>query len=308
MTVRQREYAGPADLLLMQQAVQRTWTPPGGWHVGDLAWQRHAIPDQEAGWRTSLWIDDEDGKVVAWGWVHLPGHLEWHVDPLRSDLPRDVLDWFDDTAAGDDRSLTVMETDDHLIAAADGAGFHAQPGAPFFQHCLLELDATLPRPRLPDGYRVRAVREDEAAARAAAHRAAWRPARIGELLVPPVDLGAGESSITASSYSTMMETWPYRHDLDMVVEDPDGSLVAFALGWLDEANRAGELEPVGTDPQHARRGLGTAASLACLHAMCVAGATRAVVYPRGDPAYPVPRRLYDSLGFRPVASSVTYTR
>ena len=54
----------------------------------------------------------------------------------------------------------------------------------------------------------------------------------------------------------MMNAWPYRHDLDQVVEAPDGALVAFALGWLDEVNRVGELEPVGTDPRHARRGLG----------------------------------------------------
>ena len=51
-----------------------------------------------------------------------------------------------------------------------------------------------------------------------------------------------------------------------------------------------------------------AASLACLHALRTAGATRAVVYPRGDPAYPVPRRLYAALGFRPVARTVTYRR
>jgi len=57
-----------------------------------------------------------------------------------------------------------------------------------------------------------------------------------------------------------------------------------------------------------RRGLGAAVSLACLHAMRAAGATRAVVYPRGDSAYPVARRLYAGLGFRPVARTVTYVR
>ena len=61
--------------------------------------------------------------------------------------------------------------------------------------------------------------------------------------VPPVDLGDAESSMTTESYRTVMEAWPYRHDLDQVVEEPDGTLVAFALGWLDEVNGAGDLEP-----------------------------------------------------------------
>ncbi len=290
----------------MQHAVQRTWTPRSGWHIGDLAWRRTANPGQESAWRTSLWV--EDGCVVAWGWAELPGHLEWFVDPGGAHLARTVLDWFDDVATGDARSLTALDTDAYLIAAAEQAGFQAAPDTPFFQHCHLELDEALPAPRVPDGYRVRAVREDEAAARAAAHRVAWRPGRIGELLVPPVDLGPGESSVTAASYAEVMRSWPYRHDLDQVVEAPDGSMVAFALGWLDAANGAGELEPVGTEPHHARRGLAAAASLASLHAMRAAGATRAVVYPRGDPAYPVARHLYGRLGFRPVARSVTYTR
>ncbi len=86
------------------------------------------------------------------------------------------------------------------------------------------------------------------------------------------------------------------------------TLVASALGWLDGANRVGELEPVGTDPRFARRGLGWAVSLACLHTMRDAGATRAVVYPRGDSHYPVAKRLHYGLGFRPIARTITYGR
>ena len=84
---------------------------------------------------------------------------------------------------------------------------------------------------------MRAVHEDEAAARAAVHRSAWRPRRIGELFVPPIDLGDAGSSMTTDSYQSVMNAWPYRHDLDQVVEAPDGTLVAFALGWLDEVNQ-----------------------------------------------------------------------
>jgi predicted N-acetyltransferase YhbS len=61
-------------------------------------------------------------------------------------------------------------------------------------------------------------------------------------------------------------------------------------------------------PRYAPQGLGSAASRACLHALRDTGATRAVVYPRGDSAYPVARQLYFGLGFQPVARTVTYSR
>ena len=51
------------------------------------------------------------------------------------------------------------------------------------------------------------------------------------------------------TYAEMTQAWPYRADLDCVVEAPDGRLAAYCLAWLDEANAAGELEPVGTHPE-----------------------------------------------------------
>jgi GNAT superfamily N-acetyltransferase len=290
-----REYGGPRDLLLMQRAVQRGWTPQRRWHIGDLAWGRYSVPAQEQ-WRTALWDD------LAWGWLDT-GNLDLHVDPSRPDLADEVLAWCDDVVTG----VTILDTEEHLVRALRRAGFGLQDGL-FFQHCLIDLDRPFPPARVPEGYRVRAVRDDEAELRAAVHRAAWRPRRVGELHVPPRDLGEAESRVTGESYRAVMRAWPYRSDLDIVVEAPDGTFAAFALGWLDEVNRVGELEPVGTTPEHARRGLGTVASLACLEALRRAGATRAVVYPRGDDAYPVPRSLYLGLGFRPIARTVTYHR
>ncbi len=116
----ERPYRGPDDLIAMQRAVQRTWTPDSHWHIGDLAWQRLSMADRTA----ALWTGP-DGAVDSWAWI----------SPIA---PR------------------------------------------------MELD----------GYRVRAIRDGETAARAAAHRAAWRPQRVGRLQVPPVELSDGESGLT----------------------------------------------------------------------------------------------------------------
>lgn len=273
------------ELAAMQRTVQRNWTPASHWHIGDLAWQRPSL----AGRAVERWSEPD-----AWAWI-ADGSLAFHAPPKHIGT---VLKWAGDRV----RTISAMRADAGVLEAA---GFH-EVEVPYYRHCLRDLDETMPPPRLPDGFRVRAVRPDEVADRAAVHRAAWQPRRIGELQVPPVDLGDGESGMTTERYARIISAWPYRADLDLVVEAPDGTLVASALGWLDDVNAAGLLEPVGVDPAHARRGLGAAVSLACLHAMRDAGATLAKVCPRGDAAYPVPRALYHHIGFRDGPRTATY--
>lgn len=294
------------DLRAMQDAVERTWWPGQRWHVGDLAWQGVTEP----GDRAAVW-EGRRGNAYAWGRV-VGNHLDLHVDPGRPELAAEVLAWFEGKTAGPHRTVTVTEAETHLVAALEQAGFRATgDDEPFFRHCLLDLDELPDRglPELPDGYEGATVTWPErSAARAAGYQAAWRPARVGALMVPPADLGDGESSMTAERWRAVMRNWPYRGDLDHVVLAPDGTVAATALGWLDDRNRVGLLEPVGTDPRHGRRGLATAVSLACLIRMRAVGATRAVVCPRGDAGYPVPFRLYSGLGFRPVTRTRTYQR
>lgn len=94
----------------------------------------------------------------------------------------------------------------------------------------------------------------------------------------------------------------------MFVEDPEGTLLASALVWYDEPNRAAELEPVGTDPNHRRQGLGRAVSMFGLSQARGLGALEAIVSCRGDQDYPIPRRLYRSLGFRELTRDLVFKR
>lgn len=47
----------------------------------------------------------------------------------------------------------------------------------------------------------------------------------------------------------------YRRDLDLVAVTPDGTVAAFCTLWFDDVTRCGMLEPVGTVPEHQRKGL-----------------------------------------------------
>jgi mycothiol synthase len=69
----------------------------------------------------------------------------------------------------------------------------------------------------------------------------------------------------------------YRRDLDIVTVAPDGSLASFCTLWFDDVSRTGYFEPVGTAPEHQRRGLGKAVMCEALRRVKRMGATLATV-------------------------------
>jgi ribosomal protein S18 acetylase RimI-like enzyme len=123
------------------------------------------------------------------------------------------------------------------------------------------------------------------------HQAAWNSKRV-----------------TEESYAHLMRTWPYRDNLDFVVEAPDGTLAASAIGWYDEENCTGEFEPVGTHPDYRQKGIGRALMLFGCERFRDAGATRAIVGCRGDDDYPIPKRLYQSVGFREISRDLPFVK
>ncbi len=275
--LRARDYEGAADSRRMQELVVRVWResgPPVSPHVGDLPWARFQHVGRENEWPTRLW--EEDGEVVGWAWLRLPNALELLVAPGRTDLVPELIAWGEERAGTAVRLDALLGTE--LAIALARLGLEQDDGEPMYWHSMpLER---LPEVRVAEGYRARHVRlPDDLARRVAVHRAAFgvdRPSRV-----------------TEESYAAVAEAWPYRDDLDWVVEAPDRSFAAFCLVWLDEENGVGLLEPVGTHPDHWRRGLATAACASALHALRDAGASSAIVLAVSDEA----RALYTSLGF-----------
>jgi ribosomal protein S18 acetylase RimI-like enzyme len=257
--------------------------------VGVLAWMTRQHAGREAEWTRRLWLDDD--QLVAWGWIKPPARLFWQVDPRRPDLLDPVLDWFENSATTGPRIVSVKAANDAAIAALERHGFRHDADAPWLLLTVRELES-VDEPRVPSGYRLTTMAQTpDLEARVAVHRAAFHPSRV-----------------TPESYAAVTAEWPYRPELDCAVVDRSGSFAAFALGWLDEANRVGELEPVGTHPDHWRLGLGRAVCLLALRQLQAAGAERAIVACRGDAAYPVPKRLYESIGFRELSRSLPFVK
>jgi ribosomal protein S18 acetylase RimI-like enzyme len=285
VTVTRRDYAGPADLRRMQDLVSSLYQPDANWHIGDLAWQRYQHVGREAEWRTALWEDD--GAVVGWGWVRLPGLLLFTCRPGYPEVADAILAWFGEVATGSELTTETM-VEPYLAQALERAGFTVQPDPDGLVRLLHPLTGLAPV-RLPDGYRVRHVTPADLDARVAVHRAAFAPSRV-----------------TPQSYANVMAAWPYRPELDWVVQVPDGQFGASCLIWYDEAAGVGELEPVGTHPGYRRLGLARAACLAALHALRDLGGREAFVLAHDRPDQPAALALYRSLGFHDHARTLTW--
>lgn len=267
--------------------------------VGELAWTLGAQQDAAAQKKHRLWYDG--GGVTAWGLISPPtmirlsadrlesskAGLVWQVQPERHDLLDDVLAWFEAETPGAPRQTSARRGDDEALRRLERHGYSPDAQAPWDLLNMRDLH-DIDEPVLPPEYRLRTMREiANVPRRVAVHRAAWEP-----------------SSVTEQSYARVMRTWPYRDDLDFVVEALDGSLAASALGWYDEDNRVGEFEPVGTHPEHRRLGLARAVLLFGMQCLRDAGAEHAIIGCRGDDAYPVPKRVYESVGFREFSRDV----
>ena len=292
------------DVELMQGLAQRITATRldlvnGDASYGELAWnwgRGHA--EHNASWPRRLWFSG--GELVAWGWAQLPrrvrltdgsvkdvtgASLVHQVHPEHADLIDDVITWFDATAGDLERSVLPGAADEFALERWAAHGYETDPGALGDQGSWTQLNERdldeIEEPVLPKGYRFRTADEAGPEAAVRAHVAAWAP-----------------TAYTVAGYEGVRRTPAYRGDLHVLVESPDGTMAASAILWLDEVNKTVEFEPVGTHPEHRRRGLGRALMLHGMHRARAAGARHATVACLGAPGHPRARGLYFGVGFR----------
>ena len=302
-----RVYRGPEDLRLLQAVAREVWrhdprTVDVGGTVGEIAWSLAGLTPGDV-WSGHIWLDD--GDPLAWAtlqWepevISRPGErearpdtLEWQTRPAHVGLLDEILDWAESEATTHGLAASARAANTAAVASLESRGYAVDRTAPWNLLNVRPLDH-IPEPVVPDGHRLTTMAElDDVVRRVAVHRAAW-----------------DGSTMSERRYRQIMRTWPYRADLDCVVEAPSGELVASALAWYDPGLGVGELEPVGTHRDHRRKGIARAVNLYALHRLKAAGATEAIVACRGDADYPAPKQLYESVGFRELSRQVAYVR
>jgi predicted N-acetyltransferase YhbS len=103
-----------------------------------------------------------------------------------------------------------------------------------------------------------------------------------------------------TAFDRVRFTPDYREELDMIMRGPQGNAVSFATVWLDEKNALCVLEPVGTAPEHRRKGLAEILIAEGCRRAAARGARR--VFVGSDQPF------YRSIGFRVVCRQTLWEK
>jgi GNAT superfamily N-acetyltransferase len=299
-----------ADIELMQGLAQRvTAARPDqiseGATYGELAWVwGQGCSRFRDAWPRRLWYSGNE--LVAWAWAFLPhqvkrnngsvtdvtsASLSYQVHPDHAELADEVIGWYDDVAAGLERTVVPANAEDHALERWAAHGYEPNRAAladdgdwhQYNRRDLADLGQPVPR----DGFRFTTAAEAGPEAAVRAHTGAWP-----------------RSSYNAQAYEDVWQTAAYRGDLHVLVEAPDGTMAASTIMWFDEVNKAVEFEPVGTHQDYRKLGLARTMMLHGMRLARDAGATHATVACVGAPGHPAARGLYYGLGFREISRDV----
>jgi mycothiol synthase len=193
---------------------------------------------------------------------------------------------------GQRRLIVWAGADDRLRQAVLMQRGYERGDWPEFQRWRSLETPILDAPLAP-GYSVRALREvDELPARSWASWRAFHPTE-------PDDRYEGWEW-----YRNIQRCPLYRRDLDLVAVTANGTIAAFCTLWFDDVTRSGMLEPVGTVPEHQRKGLGRSLICEGLRRLRWLGARKAYVGSYGPEAH----ALYEAVGFSEYALSERWVR
>jgi predicted N-acetyltransferase YhbS len=281
-----RRYRDPEDFDAVSDFLTRHYQPgnaDGNWFqpVWEYAYT-HPYFDASSTEKIAIW--ESEGEVVGVAtYESRLGEAFFHTHPAHTALKPEMLAYAEKNLIGEDNDgrpylrAYVNDFDQAFEEVVVARGYHHVPkwNRPMSQFVIPD---PFPPIQLPEGFQVISLAEenDLRKIQRVLHRGFNHP---GE---PPED---------GIEDRRQMQSGPhYRLDLNIVAKAPNGDFVAFGGMWYDATNRFGYVEPVATDPDYRRRGLGSAAVLESIRRCGQQGAT--VAYVGSDQAF------YMSLGFK----------
>ncbi|MFN2242655.1 MAG: GNAT family N-acetyltransferase [Anaerolineae bacterium] len=299
MGITRRSYNGPDDYWRIDRFLIEHHQPgnaDGNWL--EPAWEYmhgHGYLDASSLGKIGIWEDES--KIVA------VAHYEWHLGeaffqlhPRYPHLRQEMLEYAEQNLVGrtkeDGRTYLRAYVNDNdeafgLLVRAHGYAMDAGEARPLAQFAIPD---PFPPIHLPEGFRLTSLAEDCDWAKV--HRALWRGFNHeGE---PPMNEAELEDR------QRMFDTPKARRDLKIAVEAPSGEFVAFCGMFFEPEGRFAYVEPVATDPDYRRQGLGRAAVLEGIRRCGALGAT--VAYVGSDQPF------YLSIGFEVLYTSECWVR
>lgn len=297
-----REYRPETDFVRVRDLLVVTrpyFITTGNWDLVRWNYARHYVvprlgtykvpePSTEAGlqairfWESTIGVwETATGEIVGVVHSEAPRYGDAYVQrhPQWASLLEEMLEYAEATLVDPESNALKIYVQDHdhqLQRIAQGRGYQKDVEDPGYDSEFV-IDR-LPPCGLPAGFAVRSMADG-------GRGELWRAA-VGRGF-DHLDPGEWPSPF---AYQELQKAPDYRPDLDLHVVSPEGRYVSCCIVWYDAHNRTGCFEPVGTDPEYRRRGLGREVVMEGLRRIAGLGAETATVG-SGLP-------FYQAIGFR----------
>lgn len=243
-----------------------------------------------------LWEDDA-GNIVGVTCIEHPdpthpgfGEIFIQRHPDHVDLIEGMVSIGEELYVDPSRNRVhtwAFEGDTDLIAVLESRGYVRKDESECgYLECRFE---EIPEPDLPDGYRLLSM----------ADRIDIEKRR--EIFGRGFNHEDPKEWPSAFSYKELMRAPDYHPENDLFVVAPDGTYAACAVVWHDDVNKIGHLEPLGTHPDHRRKGLAEQILWEGIRRLKAQGAT---LMPMGGGFEP----FYRAFGFEETATQYAWIK
>lgn len=274
MTIQSRPLQGKDDALRLRQFLIETYTLMGRefnwetrrwegsyWCVSDAA-----LADLLWGANTTLW-ETAEGMIVGAAIPDGPGDLALQIHPAYRALEDEILEWAEAhlaVASEDGRCRLIawaFDWDTERQERLQRRGYVQSPNQ-CFKHRRRAASDPVPDAPIAEGYVIRSVQPTTA---------------DEERWVACSNATFNQSYAPEYHRNFQVYSPSHNYDLHIIAEAPDGTFAAFAGLTVESVNRYATFEPVGTHPNHRRKGLARAVMVEGLRRLQALG-TADVVY------------------------------
>lgn len=300
MSITQRSFMTDQDKHLMYALAYQF--PENNLHVIDLPYRLSSWaldnPDN-----IGLWFDEKQ-QLIAWAAMQTPF---WTIDYVchpdaEPNLHQEILHWADqrarallNTASGHPAwFIMVFPGQVNRIHDLENAGFKCQSdvGDDSWSKVLMRRSSQIPakvyKPR--SGFIVRSLAgEKEVKNYVELHQSVFE-----------------SKNMTVDWRTRTLQHPGYKPDLDIVVESPDGRLVAFCICWFNENSLDGHVEPLGCHKDFRQYALGRVALSEGLRRLQSLGAQN--IFVETDSYRNTAFRLYESFDFEVLQDVLVYRK
>jgi len=227
-----------------------------------------------------IW-EDENGRIIGVTCIEHPhnqhsgfGEIFIQRHPDRLDLIEEMVSVGEELYADPKRGRAHMwafDSDEALNRVLAARGFVRKDDSAFGY---LEYSfGEIPKAALPDGYTLQSMAEENDIE------------KRREIFGRGFNHEDPRDWPCAFAYEELQRAPDYHKENDLVIVAPNGDYAACAIVWHDDVNKVGHLEPLGTHPEHRRKGLAKAILCEGIRRLQGLGSTWMPMENGGEPFY-----------------------